>query len=114
MAAHIQCRACGSTFDKKYVEVINKDDCFYKGTCPVCQVTGEMTDFIKYDLIEPYTIHVVWCIDDIIEQASSREIYLDKADAKAILERIKDKHDCNVGINWDVIDYVTDLHLDKD
>lgn len=49
-------------------------------------------------------ISIKWYRDDIIFQAKANNIKLNDEEASYILERIKDSHDCNIGVNWDVID----------
>ena len=56
-------------------------------------------------------ISIIWCTEDIIDQATSRGMNITKKQANNILKNIKRHHDCCVGINWDdVIDcYLDDL-----
>ncbi len=52
---------------------------------------------------------IVWTVEDIQERAKENGQKISKAVARKVLQSIKKNHDCNVGINWEVIDY----HLDN-
>lgn len=56
-----------------------------------------------------------WSIDDIIQQARHRGNWkLTKPQARIILKNMMDGMDCNIGINWDVIDcYVEQFFKEK-
>ena len=45
-----------------------------------------------------------WHIDDVIEQAENNGEQLTTGQAREVLRLIEKNHDCEVGINWDVID----------
>jgi hypothetical protein len=45
-----------------------------------------------------------WHIDDVIEQAENNGEQLTIGQAREVLRLIEKNHDCEVGINWDVID----------
>lgn len=47
---------------------------------------------------------ITWSIEDVIERANERDIELTQEQAKRVLNLMCDKHDCEIGINWDVID----------
>lgn len=47
---------------------------------------------------------IKWGIKDIISRGDSLGFKINKAKARIILARIYNNHDCNIGINWDVID----------
>ena len=49
-----------------------------------------------------------WHIDDVIEQAEGNGEQLTIDEARDVLAMVNRKHDCNIGINWDVIDYWID------
>jgi hypothetical protein len=49
-----------------------------------------------------------WHIDDVIEQAENNGEQLTEQEARDVLGMVNRKHDCNIGINWDVIDYWID------
>lgn len=58
-------------------------------------------------------IAVSWSVDDVIGRAEDRDIKLTEDQALDILSLLESKHDCNIGINWDVIDYHTDCLLEE-
>jgi len=45
-----------------------------------------------------------WHIDDIIEQAENNGEQVTEDEAREVLRLMIKEHDCNIGINWDVID----------
>jgi hypothetical protein len=49
-----------------------------------------------------------WHIDDVIYQAKDNGEELTEQEARDVLAMVNRKHDCNIGINWDVIDYWID------
>ena len=49
-----------------------------------------------------------WHIDDVAMQADSRGKTLTEEECRDVLGMMMRKHDCNIGINWDVIDYWID------
>ena len=53
-------------------------------------------------------ISIIWCVDDVIWQAKERGIKIGKKQAREVLQLLERKHDANIGINWDVIDYYID------
>jgi len=57
-------------------------------------------------------IQITWHIEDVIYRGKERGINLTEEEAADILHYMDRKHDANIGINWDVIDVVTDFHLD--
>lgn len=44
-------------------------------------------------------ISIIWQVDDVLAQDPT----LTEEQACMVLERLKNKHDANIGINWDVI-----------
>ena len=54
------------------------------------------------------TILIKWGTEDVIDRAKERGIRVGKKKAREILANVKRRHDCNEGINWDVIDAHTD------
>ena len=53
---------------------------------------------------EANEISITWHIEDIKSQDSS----LTDNQAREILHELKDRHDANIGINWEVIDIYID------
>jgi hypothetical protein len=49
-------------------------------------------------------ISIVWSLEDVEMQAKNKGYILKHGEAQKILDMLKDKHDCNIGITWDVID----------
>ncbi|WP_461791463.1 hypothetical protein [Pedobacter sp.] len=49
-------------------------------------------------------ISIVWSLEDIQERAKQGGYILKEGEALKVLELLRERHDCNIGINWDVID----------
>jgi hypothetical protein len=49
-----------------------------------------------------------WHIDDVAGQAENQGETLTEEECRDVLAMVIRKHDCNIGINWDVIDYWID------
>jgi len=54
-----------------------------------------------------------WHIDDVIEQAEGNGEQLTIDEARSVLAMVNRQHDCNIGINWDVIDYCIDKIVEQ-
>lgn len=54
-----------------------------------------------------------WHIDDVIEQAETHGEQLTEQEARDVLVMVNRKHDCNIGINWDVIDYCIEQVIEE-
>ena len=52
------------------------------------------------------SIAIEWCIDDVKDVRED----LDDDQAMEVLEYVKDKHDANLGITWETLQYAAD-HL---
>lgn len=52
-----------------------------------------------------------WHIDDVIEQANCIE--LTEQEARDVLAMVSKRHDCNIGINWEVIQYWIDQIVEE-
>jgi hypothetical protein len=50
-------------------------------------------------------ISIKWHIDDVLSVRPN----LTKLQASHVLEHLKQKHDANIGINWEVIEIVSDF-----
>jgi hypothetical protein len=50
-------------------------------------------------------ISIKWHIDDVLSVRPN----LTKVQASKVLEHLKRKHDANTGINWEVIEIVSDM-----
>ena len=55
-------------------------------------------------LFDPDWMSEWWHIDDVIEQAENNGEQVTKEEARKVLQLMDKNHDCEVGINWDVID----------
>lgn len=53
---------------------------------------------------EKDTISIVWGLEDIEDRAKQNGYILMEGETLEVLELLKEKHDCNVGITWEVID----------
>lgn len=49
-----------------------------------------------------------WHIDDVAMQAEDHGENLTEEECRDVLAMVIRKHDCNIGINWEVIDYWID------
>jgi len=49
-------------------------------------------------------ISIVWSLEDVEMQAKNNGYILKDGEAQKVLDMLKDKHDCTIGITWDVID----------
>ena len=54
-----------------------------------------------------------WHSDDVIEQAENSGEQLTYEEAREVLRLIEKNHDCEVGINWDVIDGWVDFVVNR-
>jgi len=54
-----------------------------------------------------------WNIEDVSQQALTRDIELSDQQSLEILHRIDEDRDASIGINWDVIDAHIDMYLDE-
>jgi hypothetical protein len=50
-------------------------------------------------------ISIKWRIDDVLSVRPN----LTKSQASEVLQHLHRKHDANIGINWDVIEIVSDM-----
>jgi hypothetical protein len=57
---------------------------------------------------DPDWVSEWWHIDDVASQAESQGETLTEEECRDVLAMVMRKHDCNIGINWDVIDYWID------
>ena len=52
-------------------------------------------------------VFIVWDIDDVLERANEFGKAVTEKQARDILALCEDRHDCNYGISWDLIDFCT-------
>jgi hypothetical protein len=56
-----------------------------------------------------------WHIDDVANQAEEMGETLTEDECRDVLAMVMRKHDCNIGINWDFIDYwIEDVIKDRE
>lgn len=60
----------------------------------------------KQQIIDGEAIAVIWSIDDVQWIANLRPVT--EHQCKETLRRLQEKHDAEIGINWDVIDTTLD------
>jgi hypothetical protein len=65
---------------------------------------------MKFD---PDWITEHWHIDDVIEQAENNGEQLTIEEARWVLQMVDKNHDCEVGINWGVIDSWVDRVVEQ-
>lgn len=49
-------------------------------------------------------ISIMWSLEDVKMQAKNNGYILNDGEAQKVLDTLKDKQDCTIGITWDVID----------
>jgi hypothetical protein len=54
---------------------------------------------------DPDWVSEWWHIDDVAMQAESQGKTLTEEECREVLAMVMHRHDCNIGINWEVIDY---------
>ncbi|RZM26243.1 MAG: hypothetical protein EOO88_17720 [Pedobacter sp.] len=59
---------------------------------------------VGYQRSQQGTISIAWSLQDVELRAKEAGYLLNDGDTLKILEMLKDRHDANVGVNWDVID----------
>lgn len=57
------------------------------------------------DIESGCSIAVIWCDEDVQSVADNYDVALTDAEVQQILLMLKRRHDAEIGINWDVIDY---------
>jgi len=50
-------------------------------------------------------IAIIWSIDDVFAKAAELKAHITTDAAMEILAEVQHRHDCTIGITWDVIDY---------
>jgi len=59
-------------------------------------------------LTDPNWMSIWWHTEDVQNHARDCNIKISEGEARVILDLAQDNHDCNVGINWDVLSYWID------
>ena len=62
-------------------------------------------------LVASGIIDTFWHKNDIEQRAEERGLRLTPKQVQGIADLLVKSHDANEGINWDIIDIVTDLYL---
>ena len=57
---------------------------------------------------DPNWVAEWWHTDDVASQAEGMGETLTEEECRDVLAMVMRKHDCNIGINWDVIEYWID------
>ena len=65
--------------------------------------TPEQIEIAKEILFKAGYIQIYWHINDIIGCAENNNIDLTETQAKEIALLLLNRHDCEIGINWDTI-----------
>lgn len=59
---------------------------------------------VGYQKSRQGSISIVWGLEDIEVRAKENGYLLKEGEAQKVLDMLKEKHDCNIGITWEVID----------
>jgi hypothetical protein len=65
----------------------------------------------RQQIIDGEAIAIVWTVEDVEYLANLRSCTTHQA--KEVLKRAFDKHDAEIGINWDVLDAILDEVLNE-
>lgn len=81
---------------------------------PLRKAFQELNMLLCHSQVVDEKIHTIkWNINDVIERGKARDVKLTETTAHEILDIAIQKHDPNIGINWNVIDEITDNVLKK-
>jgi len=70
---------------------------------------------VGYQKAQQGTIAIVWGAADVEERAKANGYELKEGEAQRVVELLKERHDCNIGVSWDVIDsYISAIVPDSD
>ena len=82
------------------------------------KISGELSEHSLNQLKEIHTKLAsvekdvgTFVLEDVMHQAKTRDIYLTEEQGKEILDLMEHRMDASVGMNWDVIDILTDEYL---
>jgi len=85
-------------------------------------LTPSYRDDLAKEIVELYNkahspsfLLLSWCTEDVIDRANDIEYEHEITEEQAIeiLAMLDDAHDANVGINWEIIDIVTQQYFDE-
>ena len=65
-------------------------------------------DVVKEKLAKE--LHIVWNVEDVMTQAENDGMEMDEDEAQEILEVMEHRHDCSIGMSWDVISIIIAEH----
>ena len=57
-------------------------------------------------------VFLVWDIDDVLERANEVGKAVTEKQAVEILDLCENRHDCNYGFTWELLDFCTDFIID--
>lgn len=57
-------------------------------------------------------LHDIWYVEDVIQCAKDNGKRIGKKQAVKVLQLAADRHDCAIGINWDVLEFWIDYVLE--
>ena len=80
-----------------------KDLIIYAEQCSAQALVKKIENAVKK---QDETIHIIWSYEDIISRAEDAGCKVpSKKKAIEILKEIEHRHDCNLGVTWDTIDF---------
>jgi len=50
--------------------------------------------------IKDKELHIVWCVEDVLQQAKENGYDLTEDEALSVLNLMLKRHDCNFGTTW--------------
>lgn len=68
---------------------------------------------LKQYMVQAGYIPILWHRDDIKSRAEDKGIELSNDQTDEVIKLIVKNHDCNIGINWEVIDIVTSMVINN-
>lgn len=82
------------------------------------EVIKHLQDYVDQEQECAYSI---WFEEDVEQQTQDRKIFrkgreqptLTEQEKKDVLDLMYRKHDCNIGMNWEFMDYCIDEIIDK-
>ncbi len=54
--------------------------------------------------IKDKELHIVWCVEDVLQQAKENGYDLTEDEALSVLNLMLKRHDCNFGTTWESVD----------
>ncbi len=50
-------------------------------------------------------LHVIWGVEDVQSKAEEMDVDITEEQCMTVLENAARRHDCNVGITWEVLEF---------